>query len=99
QGPLRNLRPGSEWRDYLIPPSLSLRNLQGPHDLGSAGVSAMADSLTNEPPSLVLFDGQNWNVHPTGSDRVRQTWRGPDRSCWAITPETLQQWGMDFLEI
>src|SRR5262245_13138062 len=72
QGPLRNLRPDSEWRDYLIPSSLSLRNLQGPHDLGDAGVSMLADSLTNEPPSLVLFDGQNWSAHPTGSDRVRQ---------------------------
>ena len=99
QGPLRSLRPNSEWRDYLIPSTLSLRNLQGPHDLGDAGVSVMADSITNEPPSLVMFDGQNWSVHLSGSDRVRQAWRGPDKTCWAFTPETLQQWDMDAAEI
>jgi signal transduction histidine kinase/ligand-binding sensor domain-containing protein len=98
-GPLRNLRSNSEWRDYLIPESLGVHNLRGPHDAGDAGVSAVADSMTNEQPSLVVFDGQSWSTHSTGSDRVRQAWRGSDRACWAMTPESLLQWEMDLPEI
>jgi signal transduction histidine kinase len=62
-------------------------------------MSALGDSLTNDQASLVVFDGQSWSAHSTGSDRVRQAWRGSDKTCWAVTPEALLQWDMDQPEV
>ena len=98
-GPLRNLKADTEWRDYPLPEALGVHNLRGPHDAGVAGVSALGDSSTNEQPALVAFDGQTWSTHTTGSDRVRQAWRGSDKTCWATTPDALLQWDMDQPEV
>lgn len=88
-GPLRNLKPETSWSEYLVPKAVSLMNLQGLHEDEEGGLSAVAESTTNQQRFVVYFDGHSWSAQPAGPERLRQAWRGPDRTRWAMSTEGL----------
>ena len=88
-GPIRNLKPETEWQDYLLPSSWQVKNLQGLHEDEDGGVSAIAESTTNQQRVVVYFDGRDWSFQPAGNEKLRQSWRSLDRTRWAMSTETL----------
>jgi hypothetical protein len=91
-GPIRNLKPGEEWRQFISPSMLQAGNFQQPlADIGAVGVTCAADSLAGEQKLIVHFDGRNWTTQPMGSQKIRGAWRGPEGTTWVATLNTLFQ--------
>ncbi len=88
-GPIRSLKPGAEWHEFTAPESLAIRSLQEPHEDDEGGVTAVADSTTNQFKVVVHFDGQHWEVHPAGASKLRFAWRSSDKRFWAATADSL----------
>ena len=84
-GPVRNLRPDSEWHDFVLPESLQIHNLQEPHEDDEGTVTALAESATDHQKALAHFDGQHWTAEAVPIERARYAWRGPDKTDWAAT--------------
>jgi len=87
--PLRNLKPETDWQEYLPPESWQVRDLQEPHEDPSGGVAVVADSITNHQKVLLYFDGHDWMAQTTGGNRIRHAWRGLDGTWWAVSFSTL----------
>jgi signal transduction histidine kinase/ligand-binding sensor domain-containing protein len=94
-GPVRSLKPDSEWKEYRVPESLQIKNLGEPHEDETGGVTAVGESLTNGVYLLVLFDGQHWATRAAGNEQIQLGWRGPGRICWAATADKLFEWHTD----
>lgn len=88
-GPVRNLKPETEWRDYLPPDSWRVRDLQGLHEDEDGGVSAVAESMTNQQRVVLYFDERDWAIQPAGGEKLRQAWRSLDKTRWAMSTEAL----------
>ena len=88
-GPIRNLKPETVWSDYPAPPSLQIKNLQGLHEDEDGGVTAVAESMTNQLRDIVYFNAGTWAIQWSGAERVRQAWRGADKMFWAMSTEGL----------
>jgi signal transduction histidine kinase/ligand-binding sensor domain-containing protein len=88
-GPLRNLKPETEWTDYLVPSSFQVQNLRGLHEDEDGGVSMVADSSANEQRTVLYFDGRDWTAQTTSSDKLRQAWRSTDKTHWAMATGAL----------
>lgn len=99
-GPLRSLKGETPWIEYLVPESLGISGLQGPHDTPRPEtldqpqpiLVAMAESVTNHQKVMALFDGQDWTVDRLPPGRPRQVWCGPDQTRWAMTIDSLFEW-------
>ena len=88
-GPARNVGPETEWREYTPPESLQIQNLQEPQEDEEGGVTVLAESSHNLQKAIVHFDGQHWIMLWTGVEKLRFAWRGPDKTCWAATIDSL----------
>lgn len=88
-GPVRNLKPETEWSDYVPPDSLQVRNFQGMHEDEAGGITAVAESARNQQREVVYFDGKDWTAQPAGSEKVRQVWRSADKTRWAMSTDAL----------
>ena len=88
-GPLRNLRPDSEWQEFLIPDRFGIQNLQEPHEEEDHSVTAVAESSTTHQKVIAHFDGQLWTTNSVRTEKIRHAWRGPDRTSWAATIDAL----------
>ena len=88
-GPVRNLKPETAWSDYLVPESLQVTNLQGVHEDEEGGLTAVGVTGTNQQRVVVYFDGRSWSAQSGGAEKLRQAWRGPDKSRWAMSTEGL----------
>ncbi|HWY76593.1 MAG TPA: hypothetical protein VN281_13295, partial [Verrucomicrobiae bacterium] len=86
---LRSLKPESDWHEFVVPPSLQVRNLQEPREDSEGGVTVVADNATDQTKVILHFDGQHWDAYPTGSGKIRFAWRGPDKRIWAATSDSL----------
>jgi len=91
-GPVRSIKPESEWREYLPPEPLQIQNLQEPHEDDEGGVTMVAESATSQQKALVHFDGLAWTADGAGTEKIRQAWRGEDKTCWASTIDSLFEW-------
>ncbi len=91
-GPVRNLQLDAAWQEYPVPPNLPATNFWGPRDDLEGGMVALAESTTNAQRWIADFDGTGWTLRAGGSDRLRQAWMGPDRTCWAMSRGALFQW-------
>ena len=91
-GPARNLRPGTDWHDYIPPEPLSVHNLQDPHEEEEGIVTAMAEAGKDHQKLLVRFDGQHWGAEIIPVEKARHAWCGPDKTCWAVTIDSLFAW-------
>jgi signal transduction histidine kinase len=98
-GPVRTLKPDSEWKEYRLPESLQIKNLGEPHEDETGGVTAVGESSTNGENLLVLFDGQRWATQSAGNEKIRLGWRGPGAIYWAATADKLLQWRGDRAEL
>ena len=58
-------------------------------DSTSGGIVAVGESLQTGRKVVVLFDGENWQVIPSGRANIRQAWRGWDGTFWSITINAL----------
>jgi signal transduction histidine kinase len=91
-GPVRNLRRDSECHDFVPPASLQITNLLEPHEDDEGIVTAVAESVTDRQKILAHFDGQNWTAEVVPLERPRYAWRGPDKTDWASTIDSLCAW-------
>jgi len=91
-GPLRSVKPDSEWKEYRLPDSLQLKELGEPHEDETGSVTAIGESSTDGKFSLVLFDGQHWSAQPAGNEKIQLAWRGSGKISWAATTDKLIQW-------
>ncbi len=91
-GPLRNLKPESDWQEYVFPAAMQVQNMLEPHEQAEGHLTGVAQSGTNQQRVVVHLDGQQWSVETVGTERIRQAWRGPDNTCWAMTGSSLYQW-------
>jgi signal transduction histidine kinase len=91
-GPVRNLKPGTEWHDYAPPAPLLIRDLQEPHEEDGGIVTALAEAAGRNQKMLVHFDGQHWTPEAIPVERVRHAWCGPDKICWGATIDSLFAW-------
>jgi hypothetical protein len=87
--PIRNLRHETEWREYALPENLPVKNLQSLHEDEEGVLTAVADSQTNQLRLVVYFDGHDWTIAATGSERIRQAWRSLDKTRWAMSTDAL----------
>ena len=88
-GPVENLKPDSEWREYIPPASLGIQNLREPQEDKQGGIIAVGESTTNQQMAVVRFNGLGWETQPVGAEKICYAWRGPDKVLWAATKEAL----------
>ncbi len=91
-GPVRNLKPESEWQEFVVPESLQIENLEEPHEAEDGSLTTVAESTRTGQKVVVHFDGQHWTVESTGTERVRQAWCEAGQTCWATTSDSLLEW-------
>ena len=90
-GPVRNLKSDAGWREYLPPASLQIQNLIEPQEDEEGGITVTATSAVGRQKMLLRFDGQHWTAQPMGVEKVRYAWRGPGKTSWAATSDSLLQ--------
>jgi signal transduction histidine kinase len=88
----RNLSPEMSWQEFVPPQSLQLENLISPEADDSGGITVVAESAATHEKIAVTFDGHHWTVLPAGPENFLRAWRGPNRTFWAATTESLFQW-------
>jgi signal transduction histidine kinase len=91
-GPLRNLKPESEWHDYVPPEPLTIHHLQEPHEEEGGVVTVMAEAAGNHQKLLANFDGQHWTSEAIPVDKARHAWCTVDKTCWGATIDSLFAW-------
>ena len=91
-GPVRSLRPDSEWHDFALPESLQIHNLQEPHEDDEGTVTALAEAAMDHQKVLAHFDGQHWSAETVPIERARYAWRGSDQTDWAATIDSVCEW-------
>jgi len=88
-GPLRNLKPDSEWQEFVPPDRIGIHNLQEPHEEEERNVTTVAETSATHQKIIAHFDGQLWTTNSVRAERIRNAWRGPDKSFWAATIDAL----------
>ena len=91
-GPVRNLKPDSEWHEYLPPPDPQLTNFGECFEQIDGTVTTVAQLSTNRQSVAVHFDGKEWKIETPSPGPIRYSWQDADSLCWAMTPTTLLQW-------
>jgi hypothetical protein len=90
-GPVRNLDPKTNHREYVWSGSLPLTNFNRPIP-AAGGVTVMAEITADHQKAAVTFDGGRWAVFPAASHDFFCAWRGPGRTLWAATAKSLFEW-------
>jgi signal transduction histidine kinase len=90
-GPLRSLKPDCNFQEYLPDDSFPIQDLRDPHDDDEDGVTAIADLGTNRASVMAHFDGKSWTNDAALPPRVRHAWCNDNKTCWAVTPDSLFQ--------
>ncbi len=90
-GPIEEVNPETRWQQFVPPASLAVGHFGEPHADDDGGVTFVADSSTRNQKMVVRFDGQGWTGQPAGAEDIRQAWRGPGKSFWVATPDSLFQ--------
>ena len=91
-GPVRTIKPESDWREYLPPPAAQLQNFHDPHEDRNGDVTLVADSAQSHQRVVAHFDGRLWTVDAVGSERIRFAWRALEGTGWAATASGLFQY-------
>ena len=87
-GPLRNVKPGSAWLEFVPPGDLPLQNFQSVLEEDNGGWTALAEPATPQRAALARFDGQHWTARALNVEKVRFAWRGPGKT-WMATSDSL----------
>ncbi len=91
-GPVRNLKAGTAWHQYLLPEALQGMNLQEPHENEAGGVTMLAESSASQLKRLVQWDGQHWSAQAIPVEGARHAWCSANKTCWAVTTDSLFKW-------
>jgi signal transduction histidine kinase len=91
-GPLRTLKTNGECQKSLLPEELEIRDRQEPHEDEEGSITVVAAQRSGSEKVLAHFDGRDWTVLGVGNEKLRQAWRGPDKTYWASTIATLFHW-------
>ena len=67
----------------------STQNLREPVEDDEGGVIALAESPDATKQCVARFDGQQWAVEASFTEKINQVWRGPDKIYRAITVNSL----------
>jgi signal transduction histidine kinase len=89
--PARALNSDTVWQEFLPPQSLMIENLREPHEDAEGAVTLVAESSGSHQSVIVRFDGEHWTTTMAGDEKIRQAWRGPERTIWAVTATSLLQ--------
>jgi signal transduction histidine kinase len=89
--PARVLGPDTAWQEFLPPDSLVIENLREPHEDADGVVTLVAESSSSHQSVIAHFDGEHWTTTAVGDEKLRQAWRGPEHTVWAITATSLLQ--------
>ncbi len=87
----RTVTAEAVWQEFIPPESLNLQNFREPVEDADGNLVAVAESFETGRNVAVLFDGQRWTVYNAGRENVRHAWRGPDKTIWAVTSDSLFQ--------
>jgi signal transduction histidine kinase len=91
-GPVRSLKSGTEWRQYVVPEAQQVQNLQEPTEDDEGVVTSLATTPATNTKVLIRFDGQHWAVGAVPIDKARRAWCSVDGICWAATIDSLHEW-------
>jgi ligand-binding sensor domain-containing protein len=70
---------------------LNIQNFHEPVEDADGNLIAVAESFETGQTVAVRFDGNEWTVYHAGRENIRQAWRGPDKTMWAVTVDSLFQ--------
>jgi signal transduction histidine kinase/ligand-binding sensor domain-containing protein len=82
-GPLRNIRPDTEWREYDL--ARGLENLQEPFEDDGGGITTTAESLPGGERVVAHFDGQQWSTLALPGEKILLAWRGLENTYWVTS--------------
>ena len=87
---VRRLTVESRWEEHPLPPAWGLSGLDRPieDEEGGVTVSAVAPDSRGRRV-LARLSGRAWELVTPDLDRLRQGWRSPDGSFWAVSRERL----------
>ncbi|HEV2319139.1 MAG TPA: ATP-binding protein [Verrucomicrobiae bacterium] len=88
----RNLTPAITWQIFRLPATERLGNLSTPEPDDEGGVTFIAESSENHSKVAVTLDGNQWLVRASGAENFFCAWRGPNRTFWAASRQSLFQW-------
>ncbi|HUE36621.1 MAG TPA: hypothetical protein VMO20_04470, partial [Candidatus Acidoferrum sp.] len=90
-GLARNLDPQTAWQKYFPPKTWQLKNFSAPEPDDDGGITLIAESSASRQKAVTTFDGIRWSLRPAAEEFFR-AWRGPNKTSWAATKESLFQW-------
>ncbi len=91
-GPIRNLKPDTEWKEHLLDAQLQIQNLREPTEDDEGGVTALAETADGKRQVAARFDGRTWTVQTLPTGKVVRAWREANKTWWAMTTYSLFQW-------
>ena len=85
----RTVTADATWTEFFPPESPKIKNLQQPVEDPEGGVTMIAEAPEGGQKVAVRFDGQNWMMYRVGKENIRLAWRGPDKTMWVATANSL----------
>jgi signal transduction histidine kinase/ligand-binding sensor domain-containing protein len=90
-GPLRALKADTVWQQFTPPEQLKIENLQEPREDAEGTVTTLAESVETRQKIIAHFAAEEWWTSTPPVEKLRQAWRGPDRTEWAASIDSLFQ--------
>jgi signal transduction histidine kinase/ligand-binding sensor domain-containing protein len=82
-GPLRNIKPETEWQEHDL--GRDLENLQEPFEDDDGGITTTVESLPGHERVVAHFDGQQWSTLAVPGKKILLAWHGLENTCWVTT--------------
>ncbi len=93
-GPMKHLRAGAEFQEFLTDETTHAENLQRPFEDAAGVVTVSAtDARANGQRLVLQLAAGKWTVRPVEMANIRQAWSAWDGVCWAYTVNSL--WRFD----
>jgi signal transduction histidine kinase len=88
-GPVRRLSAETSWQEFPPDARWAVQNLERPLEDDEGGVTVVADSLSSTGRVALRFDGRDWEILGTSTEKLRGAWRGNGARIWAFTRGAL----------
>ena len=87
-GPIRNLKPGDAWDEFVPPESLELVELRSPIESTADRVTLIGKTFTGVS-TAVLFDNGTWSRSGVPGVALRFAWRDLNNTLWLMSGDSL----------